>query len=65
MNYHFLLGSLNSMKLNMRVLTDNTRSSKQDTKEIKTTVTRIENHMVNYNNGMLKLTNFMKVFFLI
>ena len=49
------------MKKNFRVITENTCSSKQDSKQIKASVARIENEMASFNQGMLRLTNFVEV----
>ena len=51
------------MKQNIKVIVDNTRSSKQDSKEMKGSVRRIDRHMEHFNAAMIKLTNFIKVLF--
>lgn len=54
-------GTLMSVKYNCRGHGINIRSVKQDTKEIRTTVLKLENHMSHYNEGMMHLTNYVKV----
>lgn len=49
------------MKVNMKGNSTTIRAVKQETKEIKEGVTKIENHMRHYNVGMGTLTNFVKV----
>lgn len=49
------------MKVNVKGSVNTIRSVKQETKEIKESVVKIENHMMHYNTGMLTLTNYVKV----
>ena len=50
-----------SMKVNMKGFSTTVRSLKQESKEIKEGVVKIESHMKHYNVGMGTLTNFVKV----
>lgn len=49
------------MKQNQKGFSTNVRSVKQETREIKEGVVKIENHMKYYNVGMRTLTDFVKV----
>lgn len=51
------------MKGQIRLVSDNTRLIKQEGRETNGAVLRIEKHMAQYNEGMMKITNFVKVFF--
>ena len=56
-----LLVSITSLKTQVKVVVGNTYSIKQDSKENKGHVARIEEHMRQYNEGMKNLSNFVKV----
>lgn len=62
--YIFFAGTLLSMKQNDRAHGTTIRAVKQETKEIRSGVIKIENHMSHYNGGMDALTNYVKVNFL-
>ena len=49
------------MKGQVRLLSDNTRIIKQECRQTNGGVLRLEKHMAQYNEGMLKITNFVKV----
>lgn len=49
------------MKKNMRGSGNNVRAVKQETREIKDSVIKIERHMFYFNDGMSNLTNYVKV----
>ena len=60
-NYSSFVVTLTTIKDNFRVVTENTRSSKQDTKDIKVTVNRIDSNMKLFNAEMMRLSNYVKV----
>ena len=49
------------MKLKMRNLNDNTIMVKQETKEIKSTVLKIDDKMTQYHEEMQNIKNWLKV----
>ena len=49
------------MKQNIRASYTNVRALKQDTKDIKGSVVRIESQMSHFNGGMINLANHVKV----
>ena len=49
------------MKQNGRTSGSNVRAAKQDTKDIRTRVIKMESLMYHFNEGMTNLTNYVKV----
>lgn len=49
------------MKMQLKKVVGNTATTKVDTQELKVSVARIDTHMLNYNEGMKNLSNYVKV----